>query len=105
MGVINGLTTVNCGQIVTTPYGVAELLGPRYSNHPDNGVFVYAAEGHLKVALGYYGSKCYIFRFKSHTELQHYWSRAYDTAVLEKNRKYRLMLDMARNIARLHSMY
>lgn len=81
---ISGLVTVNGGTLVDIDKYLAtvEVMGPGYSSHKDNMIAVYAKEGNVKVEVVYHrNSKSFmIYRFRSHSDTQHYWSarRSYD---------------------------
>ena len=75
---IGSLTTVNGGTIRDWPTFSAEILGPGYSIHNKNMVVLYASEGNIKVSIVYDGKNFYIYRFRNHESLQHYWSRKCD---------------------------
>lgn len=98
---INGLTTVNGGVLVDTPFGIAEIIGPGITSHRTKCVCVYAAEGNRKIMLVYSGENCVAYRYKNHTELHHYWSRAFSTEALLQSRKYKYMIEAAIQISRL----
>ena len=91
MGVINGLTTVNGGQIVPFKESMVELLGPRISSHKVPMVVCYAAEGITKVSMVYDGKAFYVYRFRTHSELHHYWSRKFTSSQAYESEKYHNM--------------
>lgn len=96
MSVINGMTTVNGGTLVRFPNNLTvEAMGNGYSTHPTNMVALYTPEGSRKVELVYDGKAFYIFRFKSHSDLQHYWSTMKQINELIRSRKYSNMAKMA----------
>lgn len=98
MGNINGLTTVNGGTIVPFEASAVEVLGRNYSSHPTNIVCAYASEGSIKVevALHKIAGNSFgveVYRFKSASELQHYWSKAYKLEEIEYKAKYTNMIN------------
>lgn len=91
MGIINGMTTVNGGRIVSYNNSQVEVLGPSISGHKDNMIVSYAIEGSRIVSMVYDGKAFYIFRFKTHSELQHYWSTKMNVNRALESRKYSQM--------------
>lgn len=104
-GYIGRIRTDNCGTIVNTPYGMAELLGPGYSTHPKNMVVVYTNEGDTKISVVYYGDGCTVYRFHGLDNNQHYWSRGYSVSELLESKKYSPLVGKAQAIARIYGMY
>lgn len=85
------LVPVNGGTILPSEYGFVEVLGPGYSTHPTNIVCLYTTEGRVKVECAYSGKDTFeVYRFKTHDELQHYWSR--QLIADENNKKYGKMI-------------
>lgn len=88
------LTAANCGTIqnVVLPNGDTyrlELMGPGFSTHADNMVALYCPEdSRRKVEVVYNGQRFFIYRFKTHEEVQHYWSTAKEAADMLRSRKY-----------------
>lgn len=76
---IGNLTTVNCGKIINiSEIGLkVEVMGPGYSTHKTNMIAIYAPEGMVKVEIVFDGTTFYVYRFRTHTDTQHYWSRKY----------------------------
>lgn len=90
---INGdLATVNGGKIVVWGKSHVELLGPGISGHHVNMAVSYASEGNVKISMVVTDNKAVVYRFRTHSALQHYWSRMYNISDLMKSAKYSDML-------------
>lgn len=88
------LTPVNGGTMMEGPFGPVEVLGPGYSTHPTNIVCLYTTEGRIKVEVAYSGGDNFeVYRFKTHDELQHYWSHIFSMNNVSK--KYKNMVEAA----------
>lgn len=87
---IGNLTTVNCGKIVNiSEIGLkVEVMGPGYTTHQTNMIAIYATEGNVKVEIVFDGTDFYIYRFRRHTDLQHYWSRKHTADWMLSHTKY-----------------
>lgn len=97
---IGSLRTVNCGTIKEINGYTVELLGPGYSTHPAQMVVVYAPEGSRKVEVVFDGDHFYIYRFKTHADLQHYWSTQKDMGLMN-NPKYKKICQVAIEVYRI----
>lgn len=90
MSTIGSLVTVNGGTLRDWPDFTAEIMGPGYSSHPSRLVAVYAPEGNVKVELVYDGEvkRFFIYRFRTHSATQHYWSRQAPVEWTLNSKKY-----------------
>ncbi len=96
------LTPVNRGRIENFEGYMVELMGPSISSHVSNMVAMYAPEGNVKVSIVYDGNKAIVYRFRTHSELQHYWSRIYSINKILSMDKYS---NMVKILIRAYNFY
>lgn len=86
---IRGLSTVNGGRVVSFEDTQLEVLGPGISGHRINMVVAYLCEGTRKVSIVYDGNAIINYKFRSFSDLQHYWSTRMDISRATSSAKYK----------------
>jgi type IV secretory pathway VirB6-like protein len=93
---VNGCTTVNCGQVRLIEGMEIEVLSPAISQHFNNIICNYFKENNQKIELCYSNNNTFeVYFFKSIKDIQHYYSKQYKTfeALPEKyKRRARILL-------------
>lgn len=87
--IISGIIPVNGGSLTVFENNIIEILGPELTGHSTPMVVLYITEREIKTALVYSGvNNITMYKYKTHKELQHYWSHNYLLGDILKSKKY-----------------
>lgn len=83
------LKAVNGGTVDSLNGFMIELLGGRYSTHPDYIAVVYIPEDQVKTTLCYCGTNFVLVeKYRTFDSLEHYWSKNYNLQEILRMKKY-----------------